>query len=124
MQTVEIPCREWTTRLDEFSRIHEGWPVSLDILALSIGAQSAFRQLALVGVTAEPGHGGAISITVAVPTSGFHTHTIHLPIHVFIETDAGVDAALEIESADGVKAILQFKMTPRQPGCRPPARGI
>jgi hypothetical protein len=111
MRTVEIPRREWTYRLDEFSREHEGWPVSLDVLAESIGAQSQFRRLSLAGVTAEPTDGGTISITVSVPAGGFFTHTIHAPASVCIEeNDAGDDDALEIKSADGTKAILQFRL--------------
>lgn len=111
MHTVEIPRRDWTIRLEEFSRVHEGWPVSLDILAPLLGAQSEFRQLGLAGITAEPTDGGTIAMTVAVPPGGFHTHTIHSPVHVFIEeTDEGAEAALEIESADGTKAILQFRI--------------
>ena len=117
MHTVEIPRRQWSNRLDEFSRVHEGWPVSLDILAESIGAQSEFRLLSLTGITAEPSNGGTISITVTLPAGGFFTHTIHLPVHVFVEeTDAGADAALEIESADGTKAILQFRIAPAVKG--------
>ena len=117
MQTIEIPRREWTNRLDEFSREHEGWPVSLDVLAESIGAQTEFRQLSFAGVTAEPSDGGTISITVAVPCGGFLTHTIHSPAHVFLEADdSGADDALEIESADGTKAILQFRIGPAVSG--------
>jgi hypothetical protein len=117
MHTVEIARRQWSCRLDEFSRVHEGWPASLDVLAESIGAQSAFRQLSLAGVTAEPSNGGTISITVFVPAGGFFTHTIHSPSHVLIEqNDAGADAALEIASADGTKAILQFRIAPAVPG--------
>jgi hypothetical protein len=111
MHTVEIPRHEWTDRLNEFSRLHEGWPVSLEILSESLGAQSAFRQLSLAGITADPRDEGTIAITVAVPLGRFLTHTIHSPVHIFIEeTDAFVAAALEIESADGTKAILQFRI--------------
>lgn len=111
MRTIEIPRKDWGGRLDEFSRVHAGWLVSLDILAeSSIGAQREFRQLPLVGITAEPAEGGTISIAVAEPTGDQFTHTIHSPTRVFIEkTDAGADAALEIESADGTKAILRFR---------------
>ena len=117
MRTIEIPRRQWSDRLDEFSRVHEGWPVALDILGESIGAQSEFRLLSLAGVTAEPSDVGTIAITATLPEGGFLTHTIHEPIHVFIEeTDAGADAALEIESADGTKAILQFRIGPTVPG--------
>ena len=112
MQTIEIPQRDWSARLDEFSRIHEGWLVSLDIMAQSIGAQPEFRQLPLVGITAEPSDGGTISIAVAEPTGEHLTHTIHSPTHVFIEkTNAGANVALEIESADGTKAVLRFRTT-------------
>lgn len=91
--------------------------MSLDVLAESIGAQSAFRQLSFAGITAEPSDGGTIAITAAVPCGGFLTHTIHSPVHVFIEEDdAGADAALEIESADGTKAILQFRIGPAVSG--------
>jgi len=111
MRTFEIRHKDWGARLDEFSRVHEGWPVSLEILARSIGAQSEFHLLSLAGITAEPGGGGTISITATLPKGGFFTHTIHSPVHVFIEeTDAGAVAALAVESADGTKAILQFRI--------------
>ncbi len=117
MHTIEIPRLEWSRRLDEFSRAHEGWPVSLDILADTIGAQREFCLFSLAGVTAEPKEGGTISITAARPEGGFFTHTMQSPVHVFIEeTDAGDEAALEVESADGVKAILQFRVGPSAHG--------
>lgn len=118
MHTFEIPRRQWSDRLDEFSRAHEGWPVALDILGDSIGAQPGFHLLSLAGVTAELSEGGRISITATLPSGGFFTHTIPVPVHVFIEqTDAGDAAALEIESADGTKAILRFRIGP-------PVRGL
>jgi hypothetical protein len=113
MRTIEIPRRDWSGRLDEFSRMHEGWLVSLDIvMAQSIGAQREFRQLPLVGITAEPSGGGTISIAVAEPTGDQVTHMIHSPTHVFVDkTETGANAALEIESADGTKAVLRFRTT-------------
>ena len=111
MHTAEILQRDWTMRLDKFSRAHEGWPVSLDILAESMGAQSAFHQLSLAGITAEPVEGWTISITVAVPR-GFLTHTIHAPVRLLIVESAGSDGALEVESAYGTKAILRFNVAP------------
>ena len=117
MHTIEVPRRQWSDRLHEFSRKHEGWPVALEILDESIGAQPQFRLLTLAGVTAEPSCDGTISITAALPAGGVVTHTIHAPVHVFLgATDAGTDAALEIESADGTKAILQFKIGRTVPG--------
>jgi hypothetical protein len=114
MKTIEIPRGEWTHALDEFSRLHEGWLVSLEVLAPSIGAQPEFRNLPLVGVTSEPGGSGTITIAVAASAGNQITHTIHAPHTVSIEqTDADADVAVEIKSADGETAILQFKTTAR-----------
>jgi hypothetical protein len=113
MHTVEVPKKNWTARLDEFSRVHEGWPVSLDILIPEMGAQPEFRQLGLMGVTAEPDGDGTIAMTVAVPTGGYLTHTIHAPVRVFIEQNpAGGERGLEVQSTDGTTAILRFKTAP------------
>jgi putative phosphoribosyl transferase len=115
MRTTEIPQRDWSGKLDELSRIHEGWLVSLDIvMAQAIGAQHEFRQMPLVGITAEPTNGGTITIAVAEPTGEHVTHMVHSPMHVFIEkTREGKHAALEIDSADGTKAVLKFRSSPQ-----------
>ena len=108
--STQIPQREWSRQLDEFSRMHQGWLVSLEIQSRSLGAQSEFHQLPLVGVTAEAAKRNTISISVAEPTGGHFTHLIHSPTHLSIEkTDVGADAALNIESADGTQAILRFR---------------
>jgi hypothetical protein len=115
MHTFEIPRTQWSDRLDEFSRAHRGWPVALDILDESIGAQPEFRLLSLAGVTAEGED--TISITAMLPSGGFVSHTIRAPVHIFIEeTDMGEEAALEIEAADGTNAILQFRIGPTAHG--------
>lgn len=117
MRTLEIPRTQWTDRLDEFSRAHEGWPVALDILGESIGAQPEFRLVSLANVSAELRDRGRISITATLPSGRFVTHAIPAPVRVFIaQTDAGVDASLQIEAADGTKAILQFRIGPRVDG--------
>jgi hypothetical protein len=118
MRTLEIPRKYWGDRLDEFSRAHEGWPVALDVLDDSLGAQPKFRLLSLAGVTAEPGGDGRISITATL-SGGYVTHTVHAPVRVFIEqTDAGADDVLAIEAADGTKAILHFTIAPAVNGLR------
>ena len=79
-------------------------------MADSIGAQREFKQMPLAGITAEPAGGGTISIAVEEPDGDHLTHMIHKPTHVFIEkTKTGADAALEIASADGTKAVLHFR---------------
>jgi len=43
MQTVEIPREAWAQTLNEFTAIHEGWLVSLDVLGADIGAPRRSR---------------------------------------------------------------------------------
>jgi Family of unknown function (DUF5335) len=110
MRTVVIPRADWPAKLDEFSTIHDGWRVSLDVLAPDLGAQPEIENVPLRGVTAELGDREAV-ITIAAGWKGVEhiTHMIHAPTRVQLEqTDSGADVALAIESADHSKAILRI----------------
>src|SRR5919202_6292676 len=103
MQTEEIPREEWTKFFDAFSRQHEGWLATVEVLGTDLGAQEEARELPLVGVTADLKGTGkdSISIIVGESTDDHITHTIAEPTHVRLEkTETGADEALEIESAD------------------------
>ena len=116
METVELQPGRWSRALEEFSATHEGWLVSIDVLASALGAQPEVQDLPLVGVVAEPGSdGGVITISASTPDAGQITHTIHAPVRVWIDrTSDGVDRAMQIESAEGTKTILSLK-TPAAP---------
>jgi hypothetical protein len=111
VRTIEIPREDWADRLNAFSRMHEGWLVSLDVLGPEIGAQPEVDNLPLLGVTADRvGHDGTIAISVARSPAEHATHLVHRATHLHIEqTDEGADAALQVESADGTKAVLRFR---------------
>lgn len=111
MRTVEVPREAWTSTLDEFSAVHEGWLVSLDVLGPTIGAQPEINNLPLLGVSADHAkHDGTITISAARAAEHI-THTIHAPLRVYIERrEDGADVALQIESADGTQAILRFRV--------------
>jgi hypothetical protein len=113
MRTVEVPKKDWARALDEFSALHQGWLVSLDVVAPALGVQPQIRELPLRGVTTEPGpRGPAIAISAARFDGEQITHLIPSPTHVRIErTNEGADVALEIESDEGLAAILRFKTT-------------
>jgi Family of unknown function (DUF5335) len=115
VHTVEIPERDWRQRLDQFSAQHEGWLVSLELLAADLGAQPEIHDLPLRGVTAEAGASGPV-ITISAGSTGADqiTHTIHAPTHVRIErTVDDADVALEIEATDQTTAILRFRTAAR-----------
>ena len=113
MRTVEVPRKDWARTLDEFSARHQGWLVSLDVLGPTLGVQPQIRELPLRGVTAESGpRGSAITISAARFDGEQITHLIPSATHVRIErTNEGADVALEVESDEGLAAILRFKTT-------------
>jgi len=110
-RTVEVPQYDWRRALDQFSAVHEGWRISLDILTAEIGAQPEITDLPLAGITFEPAGAGAVMITAGRPPAEYITHTIQAPSHIWIErTEDGADAALSVKSADGAQAIVRLKI--------------
>ena len=110
MRTVVIPQADWSAKLDEFSAVHDGWRVSLDVLTPELGAQPEIANLPLRGVATEIGEReSVITIAAGRRDSEQITHTIHTPTRVQLEqNDSGADVALAIESADHAKAILRI----------------
>ena len=111
MRTVEIPRAEWVQRLNEFSAVHEGWLVSLDLLGPDLGAQHAIENLPLLGICAgRSDQDRTIDVSVGQSGGEHLTHMIEAATRISIErTDDGADAALQVESADGTKTILRFR---------------
>jgi Family of unknown function (DUF5335) len=114
METFEIPRNEWVPRLNEFTAMHDGWLVSLDVLGRDIGAQPSIVNLPLIGVSSDrSSRDGTISISVARSRAAHFTHIITGVSHVFLtRVHDRADAGVEIVSRDGVRTILQ---------CRAPA---
>lgn len=132
MKTSTIAKNNWRDFFDSFSRQHEGWLVTLEILGSEIGAQVQERELTFEGIVDEwdEAKGNQVVITIGAKKDDHITHTIREPAEVSLEqTDEGADAALAIKSADGVMALLRFRspMLPElvdglvgeRPGARP-----
>ena len=111
MYTVDVSREDWPRFLREFSSIHDGWLISLDVMDPDLGVQPQLRSVPLRGVVAETRSSDPSIVIAGGRAEGGHmTHTVHEPTHVRVErTPEGADVALEIESADGVKALLRFK---------------
>jgi hypothetical protein len=112
MKTREIAKDEWGTFFNNFSRRHEGWLATLEILGLEIGAQVEGRELALRGIVDEwdDMKGNAIMMMAGTKPNDHVTHTIRNATQVSLEqTDGGADVALAIKSADGTTALLRFR---------------
>jgi len=111
MRTIDVPQRDWTRTLDQFSAVHDGWLVSLEVVGPLLGAQPQIRELPLRGITAETGSPDPVITIAAAQADGEQiTHIIHAPTQVQIErTNDGADVALQIRSGDGTASILRFR---------------
>jgi hypothetical protein len=111
MRTIDVPHKDWARTLDQFSAVHDGWLVSLEVVGPLLGAQPQIRELPLRGITAETGSRNPVITIAAAPADGEQiTHLIHAPTQVQIEqTNEGADVALQIRSSDGTASILRFR---------------
>jgi hypothetical protein len=113
MPTREIPRNEWIAFFDSFSRQHEGWLVTVEVMSRDLGAQIEASEQPLAGITADLSNDrqhDVVSILIG-GTSGTHVaHMMRKPQHVRIkQTDGGADEAVDFESDDGVKTLLRFR---------------
>src|SRR4051812_2178446 len=100
-RTREIARDEWIAFFDSFSRQHDRWLVTLEVLGPDIGAQIESCEQALNGITAELNDTGedVISILVGSRSDEHVAHMVHAPSHVRLnQTSAGAHEALQIES--------------------------
>jgi hypothetical protein len=112
MRTQEIPRKEWSNFFDNFSRQHEGWLATLEILGSEVGAQEAAHGLPFEGmsVSSEPAESETIEISMGKRPDDHVSHAIEKPTRVWLEqTDEGASATLEIESEDQTKTLLSFR---------------
>jgi len=110
--TQEIKREEWGTFFDTFSRKHEGWVASLEVLSPELGAQGETNEMPLEGISIASGNEGptAIAISFAGDPDNHIEHLITQPEHVWIDETRGESmAALEIESKDEIKTVLTFR---------------
>jgi Family of unknown function (DUF5335) len=111
-ETREIPRNEWKSFFDAFSKQHEGWLATLEILDQELGAQEEAHELPLEGVslTSAGNEPEAISIDLGSTSNAHVSHSIPEPAHVRVQqTSEGANAALEIEANDGTQTLLRFR---------------
>ena len=110
MQTRDIPREQWVKFFDDFSRSHEGWIVTLEILGSDIGDQEETNNLPLVGIGADvKARENRIEIIVGGRPDADVTRFIERPKHIwFKESRLPEDEAIEVEAEDGIKTILNF----------------
>jgi len=107
--TYPIPQAHWRMALDSFSVSHYAWPVSVEIVSPTLGAQPEVVELPLDGITvSDEGPHPAIAISMSHQAPDHVTHMVEDVANVYIRRAANVDIAIEIVSSDGTRTILRF----------------
>jgi hypothetical protein len=111
MSTIEVTRNDWTSFFDIFSKQHEGWLASLEVLSDQIGAQHEVVELPLEGISVNAEEDpGSLIISFGKTPEDHVTHTVERPRHVWInQTIEGADESIEIEEEDHQKTLLRFR---------------
>jgi hypothetical protein len=112
LATREIPRAQWAFFLDAFSRQHQGWTVTVEVLDEAIGAQIQGDGIPLEAIMLDAAAAGdTISVMLGGTPERHVTHTIRAPSRVHLDQtgiDVGTGEVLEIESAEGSKTLIRF----------------
>jgi hypothetical protein len=116
MSTREVSRNEWVSFFDIFSKQHEGWIASLEVLGDEVGAQAEAVELPFEGISVsaedEP---PSLVIDMGRTTEDHISHTIERPRHVWLsQTEEGANDSLEIVEEGNQKTLLSFR-SPMRP---------
>jgi Family of unknown function (DUF5335) len=115
MRNRLVPHAEWFTFFRDFTERRAGHPVILRVMNPKLGSQVEAHDLPLMGLVAGATGRGPISIHVGDSTTGNIEHEVPDPVSVWVEVSPeGEEAAIEIESEDGTKTILEFETVSAQ----------
>jgi Family of unknown function (DUF5335) len=110
MRNRLVPRSEWFQFFDAFSRRHQGRIATVHVFGPKIGSQVEARGMPLEGIVSNRDATGPIAIYLgaAPPTSNVE-HEIDEPRQVWVElSDDGTEKALQVESRDGTKTMLEL----------------
>lgn len=110
MKTKKIEKAEWRDFLHEFSRQHDGWIASIEVMGDNLGAQKETENRPFHGVVYDPVTGDDLIEIMSGDQKSHLTHTVRHPRRIWLEqSDDGADRALEIESDEGEKTLIRFR---------------
>lgn len=108
--TQEIPRERWRQFFDEFSKNHEGWIVSLDVLGPVLGAQVEVVGLSLVGISADvKSRGDRIELILGGRPGLNMTRIVDSPKYVWRKSlEMPGTEAIDVVSDDGTITLMRF----------------
>jgi hypothetical protein len=115
MSRRTIDRSEWTNFADAFSRLHDGWLVSVAFEDGSAPRRYVDHDVPLRGVVAELDDDISSMMVFTGDTAPHATHFVgHATGLEIEETPDGADAALTITDESGARTILEFR-SPMRP---------
>lgn len=111
MNAGEVPRGRWIKFFDDFSKEHQGWIATVEVIGPEIGDQEEAAGLPLVGISADLKDAeNRIEVTVGGRPDAHITHTINNPQTVELKpaAEAG-DEAIEVKSDDGTITLVTFQ---------------
>ncbi len=114
MATREIPRNEWIKFFDEFSKHHERWIVTMEILGYDLGDQEETAALPLIGISGDvKARENRVEIMLGDKPDQHLTRIIENPKRVWIElAEEPEHAAITVESEDGRTTLVRFRHIP------------
>lgn len=111
MITREVTRDEWTSFFNTFSKQHEGWLATLEILGDEVGAQKEAVELPFEGISLNAeDEAKSLTINFGKTAKDHVSHTVERPRHVWLkETAEGAHHSLEIEEEGNQKTLLRFR---------------
>ncbi len=111
MSTREVTRDEWTSFFDTFSKQHEGWLASLEIIGDEVGAQTAAVELPFEGISVnDDDEPKSLVINFGRSAAEHVSHTVERPRHVWLrQTAEGANDSVEIIEEGNQKTLLRFR---------------
>src|SRR4051812_36238542 len=98
METQTIPAERWISYFDEFSKEHEGWPVTIEVMDRESGHFKVAENQPLVGISF--GQKGTRPSAVEIGVGDGTHHVVDLPIHIMEAKEPNGDIDLEFEPSE------------------------
>jgi hypothetical protein len=107
----EIPPEQWKHVLDAFSKQHQGWIVTLEVVGAEIGGQEEADGLPLIGIGADVKDGERrVNISLGGRRDAHLTRIIEETERIWVsKAELPAHDAVAVESRDGTTTIVRFR---------------
>jgi hypothetical protein len=125
MWTQEIPRDVWVSFCESFSRLHRGWPATVEVLEDGV-IRTVVRDMALADVEADLRGDREETVQVSAGEPPYHlTHRIAKPRRLLLQLNAeGVHQGLRVDADGGMTTLVRFRVSAAPETVEEPAADI